>query len=122
MYEQYLIRLLAPLSLYNLRAPHNGGELAALGGELDSVSGLVELVERESLLATAESEGLDRADMALAGIRSAVPPDEVIMAMKDVGDKMDVSLRETGLCGIAGTPSGVKIADELRLAYGYLNG
>ena len=60
MYEQYLIRLLAPLSLYDLRAPHNGGELAALGGELDSVSGLVELVERESLLATAESEGLDR--------------------------------------------------------------
>ena len=66
MYEQYLIRLLAPLSLYNLRAPHNGGELAALGGELDSVSGLVELVERESLLATAESEGLDRVDMKLA--------------------------------------------------------
>ena len=48
MYEQYLIRLLAPLGLYDLRAPHNGGELAALGGELDSVSGLVELVERES--------------------------------------------------------------------------
>ena len=46
MYEQYLIRLLAPLGLYDLRAPHNGGELAALGGELDSVSGLVELVER----------------------------------------------------------------------------
>ncbi|MFR0768337.1 MAG: hypothetical protein ACLSHO_00795 [Dysosmobacter sp.] len=38
MYEQYLIRLLAPLGLYDLRAPHNGGELAALGGELDSVS------------------------------------------------------------------------------------
>ena len=66
MYEQYLIRLLAPLGLYDLRAPHNGGELAALGGELDSVSGLVELVERESLLATAESEGLDRVDMKLA--------------------------------------------------------
>lgn len=31
MYEQYLIRLLAPLSLYNLRAPHNGGELAGAG-------------------------------------------------------------------------------------------
>ena len=66
MYEQYLIRLLAPLGLYDLRAPHNGGELAALGGELDSVSGLVELVEREGLLATAESEGLDRVDMKLA--------------------------------------------------------
>ena len=60
MYEQYLIRLLAPLGLYDLRAPHNGGELAALGGELDSGSGLVELVERESLLATAEGEGLAR--------------------------------------------------------------
>ena len=35
---------------------------------------------------------------------------------------MDVSLRETGLGGIAGTLSGVKIADELRLAYGRLNG
>ena len=35
---------------------------------------------------------------------------------------MDVSLRETGLGGIARTPSGVKIADELRLAYGRLNG
>ena len=41
MYEQYLIRLLAPFGLYDLRAPHNGGELAALGVELDSVSGLV---------------------------------------------------------------------------------
>ena len=66
MYEQYLIRLLAPLGLYDLRAPHNGGELAALGGELGSVSGLVELVERESLLATAESEGLDRREVLFA--------------------------------------------------------
>lgn len=72
MYEQYLIRLLAPLSLYNLRAPHNGGELAALGGELDSVSGLVELVERESLLATAESEGLDRREVLFAHKPAAV--------------------------------------------------
>ena len=31
MYDQYLIRLLAPLGLYDLRAPYNGGELAALG-------------------------------------------------------------------------------------------
>ena len=72
MYEQYLIRLLAPLGLYDLRAPHNGGELAALGGELDSVSGLVELVERESLLATAESEGLDRREVLFAHKPAAV--------------------------------------------------
>lgn len=76
MYEQYLIRLLAPLSLYNLRAPHNGGELAALGGELDSVSGLVELVERESLLATAESEGLDRREVLFAHKPAAVTQED----------------------------------------------
>ena len=76
MYEQYLIRLLAPLSLYDLRAPHNGGELAALGGELDSVSGLVELVERESLLATAESEGLDRREVLFAHKPAAVTQED----------------------------------------------
>lgn len=76
MYEQYLIRLLAPLGLYDLRAPHNGGELAALGGELDSVSGLVELVERESLLATAESEGLDRREVLFAHKPAAVTQED----------------------------------------------
>ena len=87
----------------------------------DPVAGLVEIpcIKRNVIGAM---NAVSAADMALAGIRSAVPPDEVIMAMKDVGDKMDVSLRETGLGGIAGTPSGVKIADELRLAYGRLNG
>ena len=89
MYEQYLIRLLAPLSLYNLRAPHNGGELAALGGELDSVSGLVELVERESLLATAESEGLDRREALFARKPAALTAEErreAIAALLRIGE------------------------------------
>ena len=92
-----------------------------LGLVCDPIAGLVEVpcIKRN---ASGAMVAMCCADMALAGIRSAVPPDEVIMAMKDIGDKMDVSLRETGLGGIAGTPSGVKIADELRLAYGYLNG
>ena len=92
-----------------------------LGLVCDPIAGLVEVpcIKRN---ASGAMVAMCCADMALAGIRSAVPPDEVIMAMKDVGDKMDVSLRETGLGGIAGTPSGVKIADELRLAYGCLNG
>lgn len=64
------------MGLYDLRAPHNGGELAALGGELDSVSGLVELVERESLLATAESEGLDRREVLFAHKPAAVTPED----------------------------------------------
>ena len=92
-----------------------------LGLVCDPIAGLVEVpcIKRN---ASGAMVAMCCADTALAGIRSAVPPDEVIMAMKDVGDKMDVSLRETGLGGIAGTPSGVKIADELRLAYGHLNG
>ena len=92
-----------------------------LGLVCDPIAGLVEVpcIKRN---ASGAMVAMCCADMALAGIRSAVPPDEVIMAMKDVGDKMDVSLRETGLGGIAGTPSGVKIADELRLAYRHLNG
>ena len=92
-----------------------------LGLVCDPIAGLVEVpcIKRN---ASGAMVAMCCADMALAGIRSAVPPDEVIMAMKDVGDKMDVSLRETGLGGVAGTPSGVKIADELRLAYRHLNG
>ena len=44
---------------------------------------------------------LAAADMALAGITSKVPVDQVIDAMKEVGDKMDVSLRETGVGGVS---------------------
>ena len=43
------------------------------------------------------------ADMALAGIVSQIPVDQVIDAMKEVGDRMDVSLKETGVGGVAGS-------------------
>ena len=48
---------------------------------------------------------MSSADMALAGIRSAVPPDEVILAMKEVGDALPTSLRETGEGGCAACES-----------------
>lgn len=38
---------------------------------------------------------LSSADMALAGIESRIPPDQVIDAMKEVGDQMNSSLKET---------------------------
>ena len=41
--------------------------------------------------------------MALAGIISQIPLDQVIDAMKEVGDRMDVSLKETGIGGVAGS-------------------
>ena len=127
MYEQYLIRLLAPLSLYNLRAPHNGGELAALGGELDSVSGLVELVERESLLATAESEGLDRREVLFAHKPAAVTQEGHRRAAADQRGRPDTGghqryshrLRHPGQSGGKGgrQPAG-RISQNCRCAGG----
>ena len=56
---------------------------------------------------------LAAADMALAGITSKIPVDQVIDAMKEVGDKMDVSLRETGVGGVAGTPAAQEVVEKL---------
>ena len=83
-----------------------------LGLVCDPIAGLVEVpcVKRN---AAGAMIAMSSADMALAGIRSAVPPDEVILAMREVGDKMDVSLKETGVGGVAGTPFGQKIAEEM---------
>ena len=84
-----------------------------LGLVCDPVAGLVEVpgVKRN---AAGAMIAISSADMALAGIRSAVPPDEVILAMRDVGDKMDVSLRETGLGGVAGTPFGQAMSEKMQ--------
>ncbi|MDO5377024.1 MAG: L-serine ammonia-lyase, iron-sulfur-dependent, subunit alpha [Clostridia bacterium] len=83
-----------------------------LGLVCDPVAGLVEVpcVKRN---AAGAMLAMSSADMALAGIRSAVPPDEVVLAMRDVGEKMDVSLRETGLGGVAGTPFGQKMTERM---------
>ena len=42
-----------------------------------------------------------------------VQEDEVILAMREVGDRMDVSLRETGLGGLAGTPFGQAMSERM---------
>ena len=83
-----------------------------LGLVCDPIAGLVEVpcVKRN---AAGAMIAMSSADMALAGIRSAIPPDEVILAMREVGDKMDVSLKETGVGGVAGTPFGQKIAEKM---------
>ena len=85
-----------------------------LGLVCDPIAGLVEVpcVKRN---AAGAMIAMSSADMSLAGIRSAVPPDEVILAMREVGDKMDVSLKETGIGGVAGTPFGQKIAENMEM-------
>lgn len=83
-----------------------------MGLVCDPVAGLVEVpcVKRN---AAGAMIAMSSADMALAGVRSAVPPDEVIDAMREVGDRMDVSLRETGLGGVAGTPFGQAMRERM---------
>ena len=53
------------------------------------------------------------AEMALSGVTSIIPADEVIDAMMKVGRKMPYEHKETGLGGIAKTPTGKKIKEEL---------
>lgn len=71
-----------------------------LGLVCDPVHGLVEVpcVYRN---VGGVSQALSAAQMALAGVKSPIPCDEVILAMKDVGDALPASLRETGEGGCA---------------------
>ena len=79
-----------------------------LGLVCDPVAGLVEVpcVKRNVIGAV---NALAAADMALAGIESRIPPDQVIDAMKEVGELMHVSLKETGRGGLAATPAGQSV-------------
>lgn len=83
-----------------------------LGLVCDPVAGLVEVpcVQRN---VTGALNALGSANMALAGVVSRIPADEVIDAMADIGDKMPAELRETGHGGLAATPTGRVIAKQL---------
>jgi L-serine dehydratase len=84
----------------------------SLGLVCDPVAGLVEIpcIYRNGLHAI---NAQTAADMALAGVVSVIPPDEVIQVMHEVGQKMPVSLKETGIGGLAGTPTGQKLKDKI---------
>ena len=83
-----------------------------LGLVCDPVAGLVEVpCVKRNVIGTVNA--LSCADMAMAGIVSRIPPDQVIDAMKEVGDKMDASLRETALGGLARTPAGIEAAKRV---------
>lgn len=79
-----------------------------LGLVCDTVGGLVEVpcVKRNAIGAV---NAIACADMAVAGIRSQIPPDEVIDAMREVGEALPKTLRETGEGGLAATPTGREI-------------
>jgi L-serine dehydratase len=82
-----------------------------LGLVCDPLGGLVELpcVFRN---ATGAAIALAAVEMALAGIEFAIPADEVIDTMGEIGKSMDVRYRETAGGGLAATPTGRRLARE----------
>ncbi len=83
-----------------------------MGLVCDPIAGLVEVpcVKRNVIGAM---NAVSAADMALAGIESYVPVDEVIDAMGEVGRHMPVEYRETALGGLANTPSGRAVKEKM---------
>lgn len=83
-----------------------------MGLVCDPVAGLVEIpcIKRNvSGLMIAFSS----ADMVLAGISSRIPADECIGAMREVGNAMPASLRETAGGGLAATPTGKRLREQV---------
>ena len=83
-----------------------------LGLVCDPVAGLVEVpcVKRN---AAGVAQCFIAIDLAMAGVESIIPPDEVIDAMADVGKMMDKNLKETGMGGLAATPTGKRLAAQV---------
>jgi L-serine dehydratase len=83
-----------------------------MGLVCDPVAGLVEVpcAKRNALGA---SLAMVMADMALAGINSVIPVDEVITAMGAVGRSLPESLRETAKGGLAVTPTGLELNKKI---------
>lgn len=82
-----------------------------LGLVCDPLGGLVELpcVFRN---ATGAAIALAAVEMALAGVEFAIPADEVIDTMGEIGRSMDIRYRETAGGGLAATPTGRRLAKE----------
>lgn len=99
-------------------SPKQAGEACAMvlknvmGLVCDPVAGLVEVpcAKRNAMGA---SLAMVMADMALAGITSVIPVDEVIDAMGAVGRSLPDSLRETAKGGIAITPTGLELNKKI---------
>ncbi|MDQ1912757.1 L-serine ammonia-lyase, iron-sulfur-dependent, subunit alpha [Paenibacillus sp. GD4] len=84
----------------------------SLGLICDPVAGLVEIpcIVRNGFGAVT---ALAAADMALAGVRSVIPADEVVQVMYEVGSGMPEQFRETAKGGLAQSATGKAIAKQL---------
>jgi L-serine dehydratase len=84
-----------------------------LGLVCDPVGGLVEVpcVKRNSFYAV---HGLTAAQLALAGVASVIPMDEILEAMVRIGRALPRGLKETAEGGLATTPTGCEIGDRIK--------
>lgn len=98
--------------------PNQAAQAAALalknllGLACDPVAGLVEVpcVKRNGFCA---AHSIAAADMALAGIKSVIPPDEVVDSMYRIGKEMPISIKETAMGGLATSPTGKACAKKI---------
>ncbi|MEG0296999.1 MAG: L-serine ammonia-lyase, iron-sulfur-dependent, subunit alpha [Clostridium sp.] len=83
-----------------------------LGLVCDPVAGLVEIPCAKRNAAGAIS-ALCTADMVMAGVESKIPFDDTVLAMYKIGKSLPSALRETGLGGVAATPSGLVLKKKV---------
>lgn len=83
-----------------------------LGLVCDPVAGLVEIpcIKRN---AAGVANAFVACELAMAGIESAIPADEVVMAMKQIGNAMSPMFKETAEGGLATTPTGKKLCKKV---------
>ena len=83
-----------------------------LGLVCDPVAGLVEVpcIKRNAM---GVANAFTACELACAGITSAIPTEEVIQSMKQIGQSMSPSLRETAEGGLAATPTGCRLCKEI---------
>ena len=88
------------------------GLVIANSASISGAEGLVEVpcVKRNAM---GDSYAFIAADMALAGIESKIPVDEVIDAMYQVGSSLPTAFRETAEGGLAATPTGRRLQKEI---------
>ncbi len=87
-----------------------------IGLACDPIGGLVEVpcIKRNGIGAVF---AMSASDMAYLGVESFVPFDEVVRAMREVGDLMSPKIRETALGGLATTPTGQEVAKRMGLLH-----
>jgi L-serine dehydratase len=83
-----------------------------LGLVCDPVAGLVEIpcIKRN---VSGVAIAFTSAEMALAGIESKIPVDECVLAMRQVGDMLPCALKETAQGGLAITPTGIRLKNQV---------